>query len=113
MPRNNEERKEKAKDAARNRRTEEGDYFEVNLLRNTENSIFVLQELEKLLPVSGPPPSSQQTSLDKTSIIRLSITVDSRNKLFHFRLSVAHLRTQDVIRNGMFILNYLFKNVLL
>jgi len=68
---NNEERKEKAKDAARNRRTEEGDYFE---------------ELEKLLPVSGPPPSSQQTSLDKTSIIRLS---------------VAHLKTQDVLQNGL------------
>lgn len=69
--RNNEERKEKAKDAARNRRTEESDYFE---------------ELEKLLPVTGPPPSSQQTTLDKTSIIRLS---------------VAHLKTQDVLRNGL------------
>jgi len=69
--RNNEERKEKAKDAARNRRTEESDYFE---------------ELEKLLPVTGPPPSSQQTTLDKTSVIRLS---------------VAHLKTQDVLQNGI------------
>jgi len=69
--RNNEERKEKAKDAARNRRTEESDYFE---------------ELEKLLPVTGPPPSSQQTTLDKTSVIRLS---------------VAHLKTQDVLHNGI------------
>jgi len=70
--RNNEERKEKAKDAARNRRNEESDYFE---------------ELEKLLPVSGPPPSSQQTTLDKTSVIRLS---------------VAHLKTQDVLQNAIF-----------
>jgi len=69
--RNNEERKEKAKDAARNRRTEESDYFE---------------ELEKLLPVTGPPPSSQQTTLDKTSVIRLS---------------VAQLKTQDVLQNGL------------
>jgi len=70
--RNNEERKEKAKDAARNRRTEESDYFE---------------ELDKLLPVTGPPPSSQQTSLDKTSIIRLS---------------VAHLKIKDVLQNGLY-----------
>merc|ERR1711970_207095 len=68
---NSEVRKEKAKDAARTRRTQESDYFE---------------DLERLLPITGPPPSSQQTSLDKTSIIRLS---------------VAHLKTQDVLRNGL------------
>lgn len=69
--RNNDERKEKAKDAARTRRTQESDYFE---------------DLERLLPVTGPPPSSQQTTLDKTSIIRLS---------------VAHLKTHDVLKNGL------------
>jgi len=69
--RNSDVRKEKAKDAARNRRTQESDYFE---------------DLERLLPVSGPPPTSQQTALDKTSIIRLS---------------VAHLKTRDVLQNGL------------
>ena len=51
-------KREKAKYAARERRTLEGDF---------------LQELEQMLPFSGPPPSSQQTSLDKTSVIRLSL----------------------------------------
>eukprot|EP00092_Neocalanus_flemingeri_P000879 GFUD01000936.1.p1 GENE.GFUD01000936.1~~GFUD01000936.1.p1 ORF type:complete len:1030 (+),score=208.67 GFUD01000936.1:83-3172(+) len=69
--RNNDERKVKAKDAARCRRTQESEYFE---------------ELEKLLLVTGPPPSSQQTTLDKTSVIRLS---------------VAHLKSQDVLKNGL------------
>ena len=54
----NEKRKEKAKTAARERRNQESDF---------------LEELEKMLPFSGPPPSSQQTSLDKTSVIRLSL----------------------------------------
>ena len=51
-------RRENAKYAARERRTLEGDF---------------LQELQQMLPFSGPPPSSQQTSLDKTSVIRLSL----------------------------------------
>jgi len=69
--RNNNERKEKAKNAARDRRTQESDYFE---------------ELEMMLPDWTPPPSSQQTTLDKTSIIRLS---------------VANLKCQDVIKRGL------------
>jgi len=68
---NSDVRKEKAKDAARARRTQESDYFE---------------ELERLLPVSEPPPTSQQTTLDKTSVIRLS---------------VAHLKIRDVLQNGL------------
>ena len=56
--RNNDVRKEKAKNAARERRTQESDYFD---------------ELEEMLPVSAPPPTSQQSSLDKTSVIRLSV----------------------------------------
>jgi len=69
--RNNNERKEKAKNAARDRRTQESDYFE---------------ELEMMLPDWTPPPSSQQTTLDKTSIIRLS---------------VANLKCQDVLNRGL------------
>jgi len=68
---NIEERKEKAKDAARTRRMLESDYFE---------------ELEKLLPITEPSPLSQQAGLDKTSIIRLNI---------------AQLKAKDVLNNGI------------
>ena len=37
------------------------------------------------MPFSGPPPSSQQTSLDKTSIIRLTL---------------AGLKSTELISNG-------------
>merc|ERR1719423_118162 len=40
--------------------------------------------LADLLPVSGTPPNSQMTSIDKTSLIRLS---------------VAYLKSRDFIRN--------------
>eukprot|EP00092_Neocalanus_flemingeri_P001274 GFUD01001360.1.p1 GENE.GFUD01001360.1~~GFUD01001360.1.p1 ORF type:complete len:799 (+),score=187.71 GFUD01001360.1:67-2463(+) len=69
--RNTDDRKEKAKDAARTRRTQESDYFE---------------DLENLLPVTGPPATSLHTTLDKTSIIRLS---------------VAHLKSQNVLKYGL------------
>lgn len=38
-----------------------------------------------MLPVSAPPPSSQQSSLDKTSVIRIT---------------VADLKCRDVINRG-------------
>ena len=38
------------------------------------------------MPVSAPPPSSQQSSLDKTSVIRLS---------------VANLKIRDVLARGL------------
>lgn len=69
--RNDNERKEKAKNAARERRNQEGDYFNA---------------LEEMLPVSAPPPSSQQSSLDKTSVIRIT---------------VADLKCRDVINRGL------------
>ena len=58
-------------DTTQNCRIKESNYFE---------------ELEKLLPVTGPPPSSQQITLDKKSIIKLRVT---------------HLKTRDVLRNGL------------
>ena len=38
-----------------------------------------------MLPVSSPPPSSQQSSLDKTSVIRIT---------------VADLKCRDIISRG-------------
>ena len=43
-------------------------------------------ELEKLLPVTGHPPLSQQITLDKTSIIKFRMT---------------HLKTRNALRNGL------------
>lgn len=63
-------RKEKSRDAARHRRAKEGDYF---------------QELEQLIPVHGTPPHSQMSSIDKTSLIRLT---------------VSYLKTRDIIQHA-------------
>lgn len=70
--RNTAERKEKSRDAARERRAKESDYF---------------QELEDLLPVLGPaPPTSVATTVDKTSLIRLTL---------------AHLKARNFIDRGL------------
>jgi len=66
----NDQCKEKSRDAARSRRSKESEYF---------------QELEDLIPVHGTPPHSQMASIDKTSLIRLT---------------VSFLRTRDLISNA-------------
>jgi len=66
-----ETRKEKSRDAARNRRALESDYF---------------MELDALVPVHGTPPNSQMSSIDKTSLIRLT---------------VAYLKSRDFVDHGL------------
>ena len=84
--RNDNDRKEKAKNAARERRNQEGDFFYViSLIKHNLIILSQSKELEDMLPVSAPPPSSQQTSLDKTSVIRIT---------------VADLKCRDVINRG-------------
>lgn len=69
---NSIERKEKSRDAARERRAKESDYF---------------QELEQLVPVINPVPSiSTATNVDKTSLIRLAL---------------AYLKTRSFIQNSL------------
>ena len=71
--RNTEQRKAKSRDAARSRRAQEGDYFEVILKKlgqSVANNFFTLiKDLEKYLPMSGVLGPGQ-TSLDKNSVIR-------------------------------------------
>jgi len=69
---NSIERKEKSRDAARERRAKESDYF---------------QELEQLVPVINPVPTiSTATNVDKTSLIRLAL---------------AYLKTRNFIKNSL------------
>ena len=81
--RSSAKRRENAKNAARERRTQEGEF---------------VAELEKMLPFSGPPASSQQTSLDKTSVIRLSLAGLKCSEL------VSQGKTQQFIQSSPFSL---------
>jgi len=69
--RDHDEKKEKSRNAARERRAKEFQYF---------------QELEDLLPYAEPPIGSQKGAVDKTSLIRLT---------------VAYLKSRDVVQNGL------------
>jgi len=69
--RSHDNRKEKSRDAARERRAKEFEYF---------------QELEDLLPTATGPSETHKGSVDKTSLIRLT---------------VAYLKSRDIIENGL------------
>jgi len=79
-----DERKEKSRDAARERRAKEFEYFQVHRL--ILNSCMSLKELEEVLP-SGDMlvGDKQKGTVDKTSLIRLT---------------VAYLKGREVVEKG-------------
>eukprot|EP00092_Neocalanus_flemingeri_P008982 GFUD01009663.1.p1 GENE.GFUD01009663.1~~GFUD01009663.1.p1 ORF type:complete len:745 (+),score=217.85 GFUD01009663.1:91-2325(+) len=69
--RDSEEQKDKCREAAKNRRSKETEYF---------------QELENLLPLSKQSSDEEETHFDKTSLLRLTI---------------AYLKTRQVLQTGI------------
>ena len=67
-----DERKEKSREAARERRAKEFEYFQVGSRYHSYNYEvpFVYQELEDVLPSAEMLIDSQKGAVDKTSLIR-------------------------------------------
>lgn len=79
------ERKEKSRDAARERRAKESDYF---------------QELEQLVPVINPVPSiSTATNVDKTSLIRLALAYLKTRSFIQNSLPLSPVKEEEIVED--------------
>jgi hypothetical protein len=83
-----DDQKEKCREAAKIRRTKESEYF---------------KELENVLPLPKQVHDSDETHLDKNSLMRYSDIVIFKYSLtlYKFRFSIAYLKTREVINTGI------------